>query len=184
MSYETEVYEFEAGDPTEEPALYLEPGEYWFRVAAAETKRSKSKNEPMLEMKLQLFNPDGSEGPFALENVMLTPNGKWKVDQFLACIGCHPGVGGRIRIDPNQYVGLVGYADFKIDTFNDRKNNKVKRFIVPEDIIEHGKNLPKQTPPQRFAPQPSYRPAAPPDPQRNSPPGSLPNPIDDEEIPF
>lgn len=188
----SEIYDFETGDPTEEPSLYLEPGEYWFRIATAESKRSKNSGEPMIEVKLQLYNIDNSEGPFALENILITPKMKWKVDQFLACIGAHPGPGARIRIDPANYIGLAGYADFKVEEWNGRKNNKVKRFIVPDDIIEHGKNLPQQQPafrppPQSFAPQASYRPAYTNPPQAapySSPAASMPAPMNDDEIPF
>ena len=179
---ENEIIEFEAGNPNEEPEMFLPEGEYWFRIADATSKRSASKGEPMIELKLQLYNIDNTEGPFCFDFVLITPKMKWKVDQFLACIGMHPGEGARIAINAKQYIGLPGYADFRIEEYKGRKNNKVKKFIVDPDEGEHSKNLPKAAPAFRPGPPP-VRSAPPPAPTAPLPP-AFPNGLDDDEIPF
>ena len=110
----------------------LEKGRYRFRVADAEEKRSKAGN-PMIEFKARHLKEDDSTGRAVYSNLVFTEKALWKVDQFVAACGKHPGKGKEFEIDTDDMIGWEFEADVEITKDDkNRDRNEFTNFIIPE----------------------------------------------------
>lgn len=108
----------------------LERGRHKFRVADAEEKRSKAGN-PMIEFKARQIKGDGELGRAVYGNLVFTEKALWKVDQFLAACGKHPGEGEPVEIDVDDMIGWEFEADVDITQDNKgRDRNEFTAFVV------------------------------------------------------
>lgn len=111
----------------------LEPGEYTFRVVNATQKQSKAGN-PMIEVEARHVQDDGSEGRKIYDNLVFTEKALWKVDQFLAAVGKHPGEGKEITLDAEDMIGLEFRAKVGVEKDNkDRDRNFVESYVFEEE---------------------------------------------------
>jgi len=111
----------------------LEKGRYAFRTVGAEQKKSNAGN-PMIEFKARHIKEDGTEGRAVYGNLVFTDKAFWKIDQFLAACGKHPGEGNPIEIDTDDMIGWEFEADVEITQDNkDRDRNEFANFIIAEE---------------------------------------------------
>ena len=120
---------YKAGKP--ESADFLVPaGEYKLRVVDAKEDTSKGGND-MIELKLTVLG-ETKDGPHLFDHLVFTPGGQWKVDQFLAAAGMHPGEGADVTVSAQDLLSAEVEAQLKVEEFDGVKRNKVVRYIVPE----------------------------------------------------
>jgi hypothetical protein len=111
----------------------LEKGRYTFRVADAEEKKSKAGN-PMIEFKARHLKEDGTTGRAVYGNLVFAEKALWKVDQFAAACGKHPGEGEDLTLDAEEMVGWEFVAEVEV-TKDDkgRDRNEFTAFILAEE---------------------------------------------------
>lgn len=113
----------------------LPKGRYRFRVADAEQTKSKAGN-PMIEFKARHIKEDGTEGRAVYGMLVFAEKALWKVDQFLAACGSHPGAGKEIELDTDDMIGWEFDADVEITKDNkDRDRNEFTNFVIPEEAF-------------------------------------------------
>lgn len=110
----------------------LEKGRYRFRTVNAEEKKSQ-KGNPMIEFKARHVKEDDSTGRAVYGNLVFAEKALWKVDQFLAACGKHPGEGESIELDTDEMIGWEFEADVEITQDNKgRDRNEFVNFILAE----------------------------------------------------
>lgn len=115
-------------------AALLEPGDYRFKVVNATEKNARESGNPMIELEARVINPDGSEGRKIYDNLVFTQSALWKVDQFMAAIGTHPGEGKSITIDAEDLVGREFRAKVKIGQNNKGQDrNEIESYLFGEE---------------------------------------------------
>ena len=119
-------------EPKEGGGGFLVPeGEYTLKVIDAEEGFSQAGNE-MLKPVFRVLFEDGSEGPKVYENLVFSEKTKWRVDQFVAACGKHPGKGVKFDLFPAMIFGWTCRAKLKIETYNGKDRNKVAEFIITD----------------------------------------------------
>ncbi len=126
---------YKAGNPDAQPSFLVEPGEYTVRVADAKQTVSKKGND-MIELKIKVIHPDRTEGPGLFDYLVFSEKALWKVDQFLAAVGMHPGEGEAFDVEPDDLIGKECTAELEQET-NDKGNTsmKVARYFAADDEI-------------------------------------------------
>jgi hypothetical protein len=128
--------QYTAGAPQEGAVDPVLPrGKYRFRVADAEEKRSKAGN-PMIEFKARHLKEDGTTGRAVYGNLVFVEKALWKVDQFLAACGKHPGTGADTTIDADEMIGWEFEAE--IDLVKDdkgRDRNEFFSFLMENELF-------------------------------------------------
>lgn len=111
----------------------LQKGRYKFRTVGADQKKSKAGN-PMIEFKARHIRDDGTEGRAVYGNLVFAEKALWKVDQFVAACGKHPGEGEELELDTDDMIGWEFDADVEI-TQDDkgRDRNEFTNFVIPEE---------------------------------------------------
>lgn len=127
---------YTTGTPTAEGGFaLLAPGEYPFVIVDAEEKTSKAGNA-MIEIAARHALPDGSQGRKVYDNLVFLETCFWKIDQFLAAVGKHPGEGKQITLDAVDCVGLTFRAVVNIETgANGKERNVIEAYVFEEDGI-------------------------------------------------
>ncbi len=123
-------FTFQTGDPAAS-AFSVPAGTYSLKVIDAIADISKAGNE-QIKIKLRVIKPDGNEGPALFDYLGFSDSVKWKMDQFVAACGKHPGEGRAVELDTDEMVGWECEAELIEETYNGNKNNKVARYLVPE----------------------------------------------------
>lgn len=126
---------YTTGDPQEGgTATLLEPGDHRFKIVNATEKTARNSGNPMIEVESRVINPDGSEGRKIYDNLVFTEKALWKIDQFLAAIGAHPGKGKKITLDAEDLIGREFRAQVIITKDNkDRDRNEIESYLFEED---------------------------------------------------
>jgi hypothetical protein len=121
---------------TDEPkegggAFAVPEGEYLIKVIDADEGISQAGNE-MIKPVFRVIFEDGTEGPKVYENLVFSEKTKWRVDQFVAACGKHPGKGVQFDLFPSMIFGWTCRAKLKIETYNGKDRNKVESFIIAD----------------------------------------------------
>lgn len=127
--------QYTTGKPQEGgTAALLDPGDYRFRVVNATEKTARESGNPMIEIEARVLNPDGSEGRKIYDNLVFTEKALWKIDQFMAAIGAHPGEGKTINIDAEDLIGREFRATVGIEKDRkDRDRNVIESYLFGEE---------------------------------------------------
>lgn len=112
-------------------ATHVAPGEYKLRVLDAVERVSK-KGNPMIELTLQVRHDDGTVGPKLFDYLVFDESSAWKIDQFLASAGMHPGAEKEVDVQAQEVIGWEVVAALKVETYNGNTNNKVANYIIEE----------------------------------------------------
>lgn len=121
--------------PTEGGGSFLvEPGEYELRLIDAKESMSQAGNE-MLELAHRIMMPDGTEGPKVYDRLVFTEKAMWRVDQYVAACGKHPGEGQTFDLYPSLMFGWTCRAKLKVDEYNGKKRNQVEEYLIDETTI-------------------------------------------------
>lgn len=122
------------GEPTQgggDPILAA--GRYPFRVVEAELETSKAGNQ-MIEFKARHLKEDGSTGRAVYGRLVFSEKTMWRIDQFVASCGKHPGKGREVEVDTDEMIGWEFEADVEITKDNkDRDRNEFTAFILAEE---------------------------------------------------
>lgn len=111
----------------------LPKGRYRFRTVGAEQTKSKAGN-PMIEFKARHIKDDGTEGRAVYGNLVFAEKALWKVDQFVAACGKHPGEGKELELEADDMIGWEFEADVEVTKDSkDRDRNEFTNFIIPEE---------------------------------------------------
>lgn len=109
-----------------EPSQSTPPGFYPAKIVAAEEKYSKS-GKPMLQLKLEV-DAGGARTVDVNEYLLLDSTAPWKVEQYLAAIGCQFSAGQDVSISANTFLGGRLY----ILTYNEPgQKNPDRLYIKP-----------------------------------------------------
>ena len=112
-------------------ARFLVPdGLYCVEIIAAKEKTSKSGNE-MFELKLEVRPEGGGSGPKFFDWLVLSESTAWKMDQFLAAAGKHPGEGVEVDVDADDLIGLLLTARLRQRKRDKGTTMEVDAYIVP-----------------------------------------------------
>ena len=106
-------------------------GEYKLRVLEAKEDTSTAGND-MVKLKLRVVMPDGTDGPALFDHLVFTESALWKLDQFLASAGKHPGEGVPVTLGVNEMIGWECVALLEVEAYKGTKNNKVKSYLFEE----------------------------------------------------
>ena len=125
---------YTTGSPTEGGIeSVLAPGRYPFRVVEAKEKKSSAGN-PMIEFKARVIKEDGTTGRAVYGNLVFTAKALWKVDQFVAACGRHPGEGQDCELDPDEMIGWEFDADVVLEQDpKGRDRNEFANFITANE---------------------------------------------------
>lgn len=124
------AFKYTSGSPTG-TAFFVPAGTYTVRVAEAIEDTSKSGND-MLKLKLRIVLNNGHDGPALFDYLVLSEGASWKIDQFLAAMGKHPGEGRAVELDPDIMIGWECDAELVVDEYNGKQSNKVSAYIISE----------------------------------------------------
>jgi hypothetical protein len=121
---------YTAGNAQAGDRFLVPDGLYCIECVDAKEKTSK-KGNPMIELKLEVRPEGGGSGPKFFDWLVINESSAWKMDQFLAAAGKHPGEGVEVDIEPDDLIGLLLTARLR-----QRKRDKgaimeVDAYIVP-----------------------------------------------------
>lgn len=126
---------FTTGKPIEGgPSFVDPPGEYQIKVIDAREAMSKAGNE-MIEITFRILHDDGTEGGKMYENLVFMEKTKWRVDQFVAACGKHPGEGKDFDLYPALMFGWTCRARIKIESYNGKDRNKVDEYLIDPETV-------------------------------------------------
>lgn len=126
---------FTTGEPKAGGASFLlEPGEYDLRVIDAKETMSKAGNE-MIELTCRVQFADGSDGPKIFDNLVFSEKTMWRVDQFVAACGKHPGQGKNFDLYPSLMFGWTCRARLKVEEYNGKQRNKVEEYLIDPETV-------------------------------------------------
>jgi Protein of unknown function (DUF669) len=118
---------YKSGSP-QGPALFVEAGTYKLRVIDATEDTSKSGND-IVKLKLRVIKEDGAKGPALFDYLVLSEAACWKIDQFLAACGEHPGEGIQADLDTKKMIGWECEAELSVENYEGKKSNKVTNYV-------------------------------------------------------
>ena len=121
---------YTAGNTSAGDRFLVPDGIYCVEVLDAKEKTSKQGN-PMIEFKLQVVPEGGGSGPKFFDWLVQSESSAWKIDQFLAAAGKHPGEGVEIEIDPDDYIGMLITARLRQRKRDKGATMEVDAYIVP-----------------------------------------------------
>lgn len=124
---------YTASKPSTGGALYVPPGDYKLKVLDAVDETSSNGNE-MITMRMGVIMPDGSKGPSFFERLVFTPKSFYRIDNFLASCGEHPGEGKSRSLEADDVIGWECRARLKVEEYDGRKNNKVEAYLWEEEF--------------------------------------------------
>ncbi len=126
---------FTTGEPKQGGASFLlEPGEYDLRIIDAKESQSKG-GDAMLEVVFRAQLADGSDGPKIFEYLVFIEKMMWKIDNFLAACGKHPGQGKNFDLYPSLMFGWTCRARLKVEEYNGKQRNKVEEYIIDPETV-------------------------------------------------
>ncbi len=123
-------FTFQTGDPSAS-AFFVPEGTYSLKVVDAVPDVSKAGNE-QIKLTLRVIKGDGTEGPKLFDYLGFGDSSKWKIDQFVAACGKHPGEGQAVELDTDEMVGWECEAELITEKYNGNTNNKVASYLIPE----------------------------------------------------
>lgn len=125
------AFQYKAKAPVAAPEYKpLPAGKYKFKVIDAEEKKSKNSGNQMLEVVLRV---NGDDGPKVWDYLVFTEKALWKVDQFFASIGTHPGEGKDMAFEATDVIGEGGEVELAIEKDDKgREVNKVVAYLSDE----------------------------------------------------
>jgi hypothetical protein len=121
---------YTAGNASAGDRFLVPDGIYCVEVLDAKEKTSKQGN-PMIELKLQVVPGEGGSGPKFFDWLVMSESSAWKLDQFLAAAGKHPGEGVEIEIEPDDFIGMLITARLRQRKRDKGATMEVDAYIVP-----------------------------------------------------
>lgn len=115
-------------------SFVVEPGEYELRLIDARESVSKAGNE-MIELTHRIMLPDGTEGPKVFDRLVFTEKAMWRVDQYVAACGKHPGEGQSLDLYPSLMFGWTCRAKLKVGVYNDKQRNEVEEYLIDPTTV-------------------------------------------------
>jgi hypothetical protein len=146
--------------------VVLPEGEYQFTVTGFERKNYDGNSDkipngtPYAELSLEFT---GNEGKTTVtERLYLLKRLSWKLTEFFGSIGQNPVNGQAFNPNWNTVLGSTGRAELVVNSYKnkdgqDRKNNRVKKFLKPAEA-EIGQSAPVQN--QQPTQQTGFQPGA------------------------
>lgn len=130
-------------DPNAKQDAILPPGEYDATVVAAEERQSKSGND-MIELKLAVYDKDGTEYPVD-DYLVSSPRALWKLEKFCESAGLVFGAGELTAIQTEGCNVRVNIGVEKRQGFRDQnkvwdylpKNGTTTRPVAPPIAAEY-----------------------------------------------
>jgi len=113
------------------PKYYLPPGNYRVRIKDARSAISPSGNEMI---RLELVEPE--QGVQLRDQLVLTDNCFWKVDEFCRCFDLGFEEGDSPTFDQefvDSLPGLTGTVRIKDEQFNGSTVSKIKTYLPAEE---------------------------------------------------
>lgn len=123
--------------------VVLPEGEYQFTVTGFERKNYDGNSDkipngtPYAELSLEFT---GNEGKTTVtERLYLLKRLSWKLTEFFGSIGQNPVNGQAFNPNWNTVLGSTGKAELVVNSYKnkdgqDRQNNRVKKFLKPENV--------------------------------------------------
>ena len=88
----------------------------------------------MIEFKARVIKEDGTTGRAVYGNLVFTAKALWKVDQFVAACGRHPGEGQDCELDPDEMIGWEFDADIVLEQDpKGRDRNEFANFLTANE---------------------------------------------------
>ena len=115
----------------------IKPGVYEVTIESADLRTSSQGNE-MIVLRLKLTD----EGTIVYDQVVFSPNAKWKVKAFLECfdIPAEDGEDESITIDDDfadDLIGKTGTVRIGVEPYNGIKRNRVHKYLpMDEEQVE------------------------------------------------
>lgn len=137
---------------TESEFIILPAGEYPFTVTGFDRQNfDGSAKIPPCKMALLRLDVNGGEHGVASvdERLYLHTSMMWKLSEFFTAIG-QLQKDGSARMNWNAVPGATGMVKIKVDTYknkngDERTNNKVERFLPPQQTAARAQQPPQQT---------------------------------------
>ncbi len=113
--------------------VVLPEGDYDFQVTKLERTTSNTSGAPMAVLELKL------DKATITDRLVLMRSAEWKLTSFFVCIGLRKH-GERYKPEWNKVVGArgtcrVAVEDWKDKNGNMRKQNKIKSYLEPTDVV-------------------------------------------------
>lgn len=121
---------FKTSNPQAGDRFLVPDGLYCVEAIDAKEKTSKTGN-PMIELKLEVKLEGGGSGPKFFDWLVLSESTAWKMDQFLAAAGKHPGEGVEVDVDADDLIGLLLTARLRQRKRDKGTTMEVDAYIVP-----------------------------------------------------
>ncbi len=115
----------------ESAQFHVPPGEYTLNIMDAVEETSKGGND-MIKLKCRVVNEDGTLGVSLYEYLVFSEKALFRIDQFLAACGKHPGPGLDFSLDCEEMIGWEFRATLKVEEHNGSKNNKIAAYLCDE----------------------------------------------------
>ena len=113
--------------------FHVPPGDYTLNVMDATEETSKSGND-QIKLKLRVVNEDGTLGVSLYEYLVFSEKALFRIDQFLAACGKHPGPGHDFALDCEEMIGWEFEATLKVEEHNGNKGNKVAAYRFRDEF--------------------------------------------------
>jgi hypothetical protein len=110
-------------------------GDYILEVVDADISISKgdaTKGSEQLELKVQV---QGRPGATFRETLIFHESVTWKIDLFLKSTGWGAKKGEEVELTPENVIGLRGWATVFVDTYKEKKKNKVRVWLTDKPKI-------------------------------------------------
>ena len=114
--------------------FHVPPGDYTLTVMDAEEGTSKSSNNDQIRLKLRVVNEDGTLGVSLYEYLVFSEKALFRIDQFLAACGKHPGPGHDFALDCEEMIGWEFEATLKVEEHNGNKGNKIAAYRFRDEF--------------------------------------------------
>jgi hypothetical protein len=121
---------YTAGNAQAGDRFLVPDGIYCVEIIDAKEKKSKTGN-PMIELKHEVRLDGGGSGPKFFDWLVMSDASAWKLDQFLAAAGRHPGEGVEVNIEADELIGLLLTVRLRQRKRDKGTTMEVDAYIVP-----------------------------------------------------
>jgi hypothetical protein len=122
--------------PTAGNDRFLVPdGIYEIECVDAKEKTSQGGN-PMMELTWEIVGKNGDNGPKLKDWLVQTEKASWKIDQYLAAAGKHPGEGVEFELEADDQIGVAVRARLKQEKDAKGTTMRVDAYLAPESETE------------------------------------------------
>lgn len=125
---------YTTNNPSSSARFLVPDGIYEIEILDAKERTSKSGN-PMMELKCQVHQ-NGESGPKFYDWLVMSEGAAWKIDNFLAAVGRHPGEGVEVDLDGDDLIGMTCRARLKQRKKDNGAVMEVDAYLTPEQESE------------------------------------------------